>query len=114
MRVFEAVELIEKAYKLSPNEAHIIDSMGWAFFKTGQLDKAIAMLWMRGRLSFLEQLCIRSFQDAGHSVVLYSYDDLEGVPDGVECRSAASVLPERAEIVHGKSGSPAPHADLFR
>ena len=78
------------------------------------MEKAIAMLWMRGRLSFLEGLCIRSFQDAGHPVVLYSYEELDGVPDGVECRSAADVLAERDEIVHGKSGSPAPHADLFR
>ncbi len=78
------------------------------------MEKAIAMLWMRGKLSFLEQLCIRSFQDAGHPVVLYSYEALQNVPEGVECRSAADVLPERDEIVHGKSGSPAPHADLFR
>ena len=78
------------------------------------MDHQIAMLWMRGRLSFLEQLCIRSFQDAGHHVVLYSYEDLAGVPAGVECLSATEVLPERDDIVHSRSGSPAPHADLFR
>ena len=43
-KVFEAVKLIKKAYRLAPHEPHIIDSMGWAFFKTGKLDKAIAML----------------------------------------------------------------------
>ncbi|NNE80332.1 MAG: glycosyltransferase family 2 protein [Silicimonas sp.] len=78
------------------------------------MDHQIAMLWMRGKLSFLEQLCIRSFQDAGHHVALYSYEPLERVPEGVECRNAGDVLAERDEIVHAKSGSPAPHADLFR
>ncbi|MCV6592948.1 MAG: glycosyltransferase family 2 protein [Silicimonas sp.] len=78
------------------------------------MDYAIAMLWMRGGLSFVEQLCVRSFQDAGHHVALYSYEPLSHVPDGVELRDANAVLPERDEIVHGRSGSPAPHADLFR
>ena len=72
------------------------------------------MLWMRGELSFLEQLCIQSFLDAGHHVVLYSYETIGRVPEGVECRAAQDILPERGEIVHGKSGSPAPHADMFR
>ncbi|MEM7752650.1 MAG: glycosyltransferase family 2 protein, partial [Pseudomonadota bacterium] len=78
------------------------------------MDHQIAMLWMRGELSFLEQLCVQSFLDAGHHVVLYSYDQIGRVPEGVECRDAGAVLPERDEIVHGNSGSPAPHADLFR
>jgi len=69
---------------------------------------------MRGSLSFLERLCVQSFLDAGHHVALYGYGEIGGVPDGVERRDAGAVLEERAEIVHGKSGSPAPHADLFR
>jgi hypothetical protein len=78
------------------------------------MDRQIAMLWMRGNLSFLEQLCVQSFLDAGHEVALYSYEPLGHVPDGVDCRDAAEVLPETAEIVHSKSGSPAPHADRWR
>lgn len=78
------------------------------------MDQQIAMLWMRGSLSFVEQLCVQSFLDAGHHVVLYSYEPVGCVPEGVECRDAAQVLPERDAIVHSKSGSPAPHADLFR
>jgi len=78
------------------------------------VDYQIAMLWMRGELSFLEQLCAQSFLDAGHHVVLYSYEPIGHVPEGVELRDAGDILPEREEIVHGKSGSPAPHADLFR
>lgn len=78
------------------------------------MEHQIAMLWMRGSLSFLEQLCIKSFLDVGHHVVLYSYGAVTGVPEGVERRDANEILPERDTIVHTRSGSPAPHADMFR
>ena len=74
----------------------------------------IAMLWMRGDFSFVEQLCVQSFLDVGQHVVLYSYEPIGCVPDGVECRDASDILSDRDGIVHAKSGSPAPHADLFR
>lgn len=78
------------------------------------MDHQIAMLWMRGSLSFLEQLCIQSFLDAGHHVVLYSYDPVGLVPEGVERRDASEVLPEAGFLVHERTGSPALHSDLFR
>lgn len=74
----------------------------------------IGLLWMRGSLSFLEQLCIKSFVDAGHRTILYSYEPLSGVPDGVETRDAADILPEAGFLVHERTGSPALHSDLFR
>lgn len=36
----EAFSLIEKALALAPNDAHIIDSMGWVHFRLGNLDLA--------------------------------------------------------------------------
>ncbi|MXQ07028.1 glycosyltransferase family 92 protein [Alphaproteobacteria bacterium GH1-50] len=78
------------------------------------MDTQIAMLWMRGRLSFLERLCVQSFLDAGHHVVLYSYEPVEEVPDGVEHRDAGDILPEDGFLVHERTGSPALHSDLFR
>jgi tetratricopeptide (TPR) repeat protein len=36
----EALALIEKALALAPNDAHIIDSMGWVHFRLGNLDLA--------------------------------------------------------------------------
>ena len=74
----------------------------------------IAMLWMRGELSFLEQLCVQSFLDAGHHVALYSYEPIGRVPEGVELRDAADILPETGFLVHERTGSPALHSDLFR
>ena len=77
-------------------------------------DYQIAMLWMRGSLSFLEQLCVQSFLDAGHHVVLYSYEPIGHVPDGAELRNAAEILPEEGFLVHERTGSPALHSDLWR
>ena len=75
---------------------------------------AIAMLWIGPALSYLEQLCILSFQSAGHRVILYTYDDVAHVPDGVDLRDAAPILSGDTIRVHGRTGSPAVHSDLFR
>lgn len=77
-------------------------------------DYRIGMLWMEGPLSFLEQLCIASFRDAGHHVVLYHYGPLTGVPGGVELASADAILSRDNFLQHGRTGSPALHSDLFR
>ena len=37
-RVSEGFALIERAYKLSPEDPFILDSMGWAFFRLGKYD----------------------------------------------------------------------------
>ena len=44
MRVPEAMELVEKAYKLAPDDIAIVDSMGWGYFRLGQYDKSISFL----------------------------------------------------------------------
>ena len=43
-RLEEARELIEQAYALQPDSAQIIDSMGWAHYKTGDIDGAVQFL----------------------------------------------------------------------
>lgn len=74
----------------------------------------IGMLWMEGPLSFLEQLCIKSFLDVGHEVVLYHYGPLQNVPQGVLLADANAILPRDEDILHARTGSPALHSDLFR
>ena len=39
-RTSEGFALIEKAYKLAPEDPFILDSMGWAFYRLGRLDDA--------------------------------------------------------------------------
>lgn len=44
MRLAEALELIEKAHALSPDDPFIQDSLGWVHFRLGNLEKAAAIL----------------------------------------------------------------------
>ncbi len=74
----------------------------------------IGSLWVGPELSWLEQLCLKSFVDHGHEVVLYSYDTIKGVPEGITLADANDILPADKIIRHAKTGSPAYHADVFR
>ena len=76
--------------------------------------RKIGMLWIKGPLSFLEQLCVKSFVDAGHEVWLYHYEDIFNVPEGVTLKDANDILPQTGFLVHERTGSPALHSDLFR
>lgn len=44
VRVPEAMKLVEKAYQLAPEDAAIIDSMGWGHYLLGDLDKSLEFL----------------------------------------------------------------------
>ena len=43
-RLAEAKELIEKAYKLSPDDPFILDSLGWVYYRMGQSETALKHL----------------------------------------------------------------------
>jgi len=43
-RVREGLGLIEKAHQLSPEDAFILDSMGWAYYRLGEFDKSVEYL----------------------------------------------------------------------
>jgi tetratricopeptide (TPR) repeat protein len=43
-RVEEGLKLIEKAHSLSPEDAFILDSMGWAHYRLGQFAKSVEYL----------------------------------------------------------------------
>ena len=74
----------------------------------------IGMLWMEGPLSYLEQLCVKSFVDAGHEVILYHYGPVQNVPDGVVMEDAAQFLQQDGFLLHKRTSSPALHSDVFR
>lgn len=74
----------------------------------------IASLWIGGRLSWLEQLCLKSFAKHGHHVTLYSYGNIENLPDGVEAGDAETIYPAEPMLRHVRTGSPAIHADMWR
>lgn len=74
----------------------------------------IASLWIGGQLSWLEQLCLKSFADAGHHTTLYSYEPIPNVPKGVHAADAGEIYPGEPMLRHARTGSPAIHADMWR
>ncbi|MEN8837014.1 MAG: glycosyltransferase family 2 protein [Celeribacter marinus] len=74
----------------------------------------IASLWIGGHLSFIEQVCLKSFSDHGHRTILYTYGGVSNCPAGVEQMDANLIFPNTDFITHSQSGSPAIHADAFR
>lgn len=73
----------------------------------------LVTLWIGSRLSFLERACLLSALSHGHKVALYCYTPPASVPEGVELRDAAVILPE-SEIIRHRGGSPALFANRFR
>lgn len=74
----------------------------------------IASLWIGGQLSWLEQLCLKSFADAGHHTTLYSYAPIPNIPEGVHAGDAEEIFPSDPMLRHARTGSPAIHADMWR
>ena len=44
VRLQEGMRLVEKAYQLAPENAAILDSMGWGYYRLGQLDRSVEFL----------------------------------------------------------------------
>lgn len=77
----------------------------------------VSGLWIGGSLSPLERACIESFLRHGHRFDLYSYNPIEGAPDGCRIVSAASIVPRERIFLHAAGegqGSIAGFSDLFR
>lgn len=80
----------------------------------------VRAFWLKGDLSRLEQLTIKSFTAQGHLFELYSYnpDDITLKTDGLRITDARSILPEERVFVYGGNwhgtGSVAGFSDIFR
>ncbi|QUS35473.1 glycosyltransferase family 2 protein [Falsirhodobacter algicola] len=74
----------------------------------------VASLWIGGNISYLEQVCLRSFVDHGHRTLLYTYGDVANAPPGVEVLDAEAIYPSSQMVLHKESGSPALVSDVFR
>lgn len=70
----------------------------------------IGTFWAGSRLSFLELLCLSSFVEAGHKVVVHSFDPIENLPFGVNAADASLIIQDRATIPK----NPTALSNLFR
>ncbi|MGI9337624.1 MAG: hypothetical protein ACR2P4_03840 [Gammaproteobacteria bacterium] len=79
-------------------------------------NRIVQGLWIGGRLSELERLCIRSFCANGHEFHLYAYEDLQNLPqvEGLRVMDGADILPRSAIFRYRHSNSLAGFADRFR
>jgi hypothetical protein len=69
-------------------------------------------LWIGERLGPVERACLRSVL-RHHKLALYCYRVPAGMPDGIEVRDAAAILPQSTIFAH-RTGSFGPFADWFR
>jgi hypothetical protein len=79
--------------------------------------EAVRSFWHGEPLNAYQLLCLRSFAVHGIRVELYSYDPSLAVPDGVERKDAAEVLPPERVLRYRSGtgpGSFAVHTNLFR
>ncbi len=77
-------------------------------------EREVGTLWIGGALSWLEQLCLKSFVDRGQKITLFSYHDIPNVPDGVIRRDGREVLDTGNFLKYERKDSYALFADLFR
>lgn len=64
-------------------------------------------LWIGNKLSLLEQLTIKLLQSHGHEFHLWSYDSIEGVPEGTVLEDAEEILPRSSIFAY--FGHPNPY-----
>ncbi len=76
--------------------------------------REVGTLWIGGSLSWLEQLCLKSFVDQGQKITLFSYEDIPNVPKGVLRRDGREILDTDNFIKYEKKDSYALFADYFR
>jgi hypothetical protein len=73
----------------------------------------IQSLWVGGQLSLIEQLSISSFLKNNHEFHLYTYGDVENIPEGTVVKDANEIL-DKKNIFTYCNGSYAGFADWFR
>lgn len=76
--------------------------------------REVGTLWIGGALSWMEQLCLKSFVDKGQRITLFSYEDIPNVPEGVICRDGREIIDTDDFIKYEQKNSFALFADWFR
>jgi len=62
------------------------------------MTQVINSLWIGGDLGFIEQTSMCSFLDAGHEFHLYSFGEVQNVPEGVVVRDAGDIIEDSIDL----------------
>jgi hypothetical protein len=73
----------------------------------------VQSLWVGNKLGDLEINCIKSHLRVGHIFILYVYEPISNLPDGIEVRDAREILNERYLGLNNNFGF-YPLSDIFR
>lgn len=77
--------------------------------------QTVRTFWQGGPIGVYQLLCMRSFVERGHRVEVFTYDTDLGIPEWIERRNAADILPAERVLRHlPDEERVAIHADLFR
>ena len=77
----------------------------------------VQTLWIGPELKPLHQACLNSFLAKGHSVHLYCYQKVSGVPSGVIIKNGEDILPQNSIFAYQKGpgrGSFSAFSNVFR
>ncbi len=77
-------------------------------------DQKFGTLWMGGEPGKLERACLNSMKDFGYNPIVFSYEPIRNLPEGVEYFDAREIYEPGRVIRHVRHKSPAIHADIFR
>jgi len=77
------------------------------------MSNIIQSLWIGSSLSKLEQVCLKSFIDNGHEFHLYTYEDVDNIPEGIIIKDGNEIL-DKSEIFRYQNGSVSAFSNLFR
>jgi SAM-dependent methyltransferase len=75
--------------------------------------QVVQTFWHGNVIGPYQLVCLRSFADYGHQVEIFSYDSHLNLPDWIERRDAAEILPHD-KVLRPLDGRFAIHANLFR
>jgi hypothetical protein len=77
---------------------------------------SLASFWAGQELPALDKACLLSFVSDGHSVILYGFEEIKGLPDGITFRDAREIAPIESCNAFLYQGKPnlAHFSDYFR
>lgn len=76
--------------------------------------REVGTLWIGGALSWLEQICLKSFVDKGQKITLFAYEPIPNMPAGVIFRDGREIIDTEDFIKYEQKNSYALFADWFR